>query len=132
MRSSIFLFVLVLASCSTQHYIDKANGGSTGARAAAIKKAGKNHDYVTLQSGLSYYHVTFAEIDKSKKNVTVTLDRIDSSYYNQLRTKTTQKDLRSSKVLSPHMHVILVDTSNYTYDEPHTIPLINIRSLQKL
>ena len=132
MRSGILLLLVIITSCSTQHYIDKAGSGSAGASAAAITRAFKNHDYVSLQSGPNFYYVTFTEIDKTKKNMTVTLDKIDSIHYHQILTSTTKKALVNNQSLTPHLHINLVDSTNYTYDEPHTIPLTKISSLQKL
>lgn len=132
MRPGIFLLLVIVTSCSTQHYIDKAGSGSTGASATAITRAHKNHDYVSLQSGTNFYNVTFAEIDKARKNVTVTLDKIDSIHYNQLVTSTPSKAIDNYKSSLPHIHIKLVDSTNYTYDEPHTIPLVKITSMKKL
>ena len=132
MRSGVLCLFVIMASCSTQHYIDKAGRGATGASAAAVTRAQKNQDYVSLQSGANFYYVTFAEIDKAKKNMTVTLDKIDSTHYNQILTSTNKKVLVNEKMLTPHLHINLVDSANYTYDEPHTIPLIKIGSMQRL
>ena len=132
MRSGVLFLFVIITSCSTQQYIDRAGTGATGASAAAITRATKNKDYVSLQSGANFYYVTFAEIDKAKKNVTVTLDKIDSTHYNQILTSTNKKVLINDKMLTPHLHINLVDSANYTYDEPHTIPLIKIGSMQRL
>ncbi len=132
MRSGILLLFVIVSSCSTQHYIDKAGMAATSASAAAITRATKNKDYVSLQSGANFYYITFAEIDKAKKNVTVTLDKIDSIHYNQVLTSTNKKVLVNDKTPTPHLHIQLVDSANYTYDEPHTIPLMKISSMQKL
>ena len=132
MRSGIILLLVIFTSCSTQRNIDKAGKGSTGASASAITRAFKNHDYVSLQSGPNFYYVTFAEIDKTKKNMTVTLDKIDSTHYNHIVTFATKRALVNDQSLTPHLHINLVDSTNYTYDEPHTILLTKISSLQKL
>ena len=132
MRLGKLLLLVVISSCSTQHYIDKAGKAATSASAAAITRATKNKDYVSLQSGTNFYYVTFAEIDKAKKNVTVTLDKIDSIHYNQVLISTNNKVLVNDNPPKPHLHIKLVDSTNYTYDEPHTIPLMKISSMQKL
>lgn len=78
-----------------------------------------------LHSGINIYSMTSAEIDKTKQQLTVQLDKVDSLY---LIVNGRQ---HVPKKAEPHkMHMYMSDSTSYTLDEPHTIFLNKVARIE--
>ena len=95
---------------------------------AAIERAKKNKRYMVLHSGVNLYSITSAEIDKARKQVTVQLDKVDSSYL--IPKAMRQAPSQGKPPLAPETHLYMSDSTSYTLDEPHTIMLNKVARVE--
>ena len=124
--STTFTFVTswVLLACSIS-YPKAKPVASVSEYPIAIEQAKTDHRYFVMQSGLNFYTVTSVDLDKAKQEMTVTLNKVDSSRllnvgnYEGKRYKRQKGEPRRSS----QIHLYMNDSTSYTLDEPHTIPL---------
>ena len=75
-----------------------------------------------MHSGIDTFTVTSVVVEKSKKEFTVHLNKLDS-----LRRVSMKNPKRSGeKYIRMYMH----DSTSYTLDEPHTLPLKKIARIE--
>lgn len=81
-----------------------------------------------LHSGVNIYTVVSVEVHKSKKQMTVQLDKPDSlhSFY---VTNHETKPYKPNPELS-EMHMYMTDSVSYTLDEPHEILLEKVAKIE--
>jgi hypothetical protein len=115
--SFAFIFSCCLLSCLSGNNITR-----TVAFPRAIEKGKKDKNYFIMQSGVDVYRIKSIEVEKSKQQFTVLLDRVDSLH---LAGKKKNKSL-NEKLIELHMK----DSTSYTLDEPHTIALNKVASIQ--
>ena len=112
-----FLLVSSLLSCAS------SNGHITkmGAYPKAIERARKQHRPMVMHSGVDTFSVTSAIVEKSKRLFTVHLGKLDSLYHATLTVPSPAKK---------PLHLFIRDSTSYTLDEPHTIPLNRIARIE--
>jgi hypothetical protein len=115
--SFAFIFSCCLLSCLSGNNITR-----TVAFPRVIEKGKKDKNYFIMQSGVDVYRIKSIEVEKSKQQFTVLLDRVDSLH---LAGKKKNKSL-NEKLIELHMK----DSTSYTLDEPHTIALNKVASIQ--
>ena len=124
--AAFFAFILscALFACSNTYTASKPVTEASKFP-AAIEKAKKRHRYFIMQSGLNLYTVTSVDLDQAKQHMTVTLDKVDS-----LRLENTAnaagkryKPQKGEPSPSSKIYLYMKDSTSYTLDEPHTIPL---------
>lgn len=89
----------------------------------------KNKRYFVLQSGTNLYTVTSVDVHKRKKEVTVTLDKVDTLHLAFFKNPELRKGNPAAK---PQINVFMKDSTTYTMDEPHTIPVERIARIEML
>ena len=123
---AIFAFILSLAlpGCSN-HYSNAKTVTSRSEYPGIIERAKKDQRYFILQSGINVYNITSVDLDKAKKEMTVTLDKVDSSrLVNVKNTATDGNQIKKGEdAVSSKIYLYMKDSTSYTFDEPHTIPL---------
>jgi len=113
---SLWLFV-ALSACHTPNVVTKPS-----AFAKTIKKANIDKRPFLMYSGVDTFVITHIMIENARREMTVQLDRIDSiQRMNLIYPNTLQK-----KQVVLYMH----DSTSYTLDEPHTIPIRKIARIQ--
>lgn len=127
--ATFFAIILACASVGCSNSYTKAKTvTSVSAYPAAIQKALKAHRYFLMKSGINLYTVTSVDLDQAKQQMTVTLDKVDST-----RLIAASKPLNSpykpqkgERASSSQIHLYMTDSTSYTLDEPHTIPLVKV------
>lgn len=118
-----------IASCMKHYYNPTPVQRSDYAK--QMEKAIKKHHFIYLKSGINLYQVMSLDTDRAKDDVTVTLHQVDSThqYYfkNPYDRRTRSKE--SNWPNKPELKIYLQDSSSYTLDEPHTIPIARIDSI---
>ena len=127
-----FALAVISSGCSMGSY-PASPVTAVGSYPKALSKAKKDERYMIMYSGTNVYNVTSVLLHKADKNMTVQLDRVDST---QLSTTTavdtigyaarTNKPAANAKKVTLYMK----DSTTYTLDEPHTIPLANIAKIE--
>ncbi len=127
----VFIVSLSLARCAQHNYSAKAVTPASKFP-AAIERAQVAHRYFVLQSGINVYSVTSVEVDQAKQHMTVTLDKVDSIHLLQLRNSagSNYQTAKAEQRVQPRIHVYLSDSTSYTFDEPHTIPLNKVSRVE--
>src|SRR3954464_11472955 len=122
---------MIIFSCSSQN----SSGKTVTAQSKfprIIERAKKDQRYLIMQSGINVYNVTSVDLDKKKQEMTVTLDKVDSSRLANAKN-VAENNSQSGKVIdsaSSQLYLYMKDSTSYTYDEPHTIPIKNIDRVQ--
>lgn len=93
-----------------------------------LERAKKDHRNIVMQSGVNYYTMTSFDMDKAKRQMTITLDKVDSLHRSTKTTGMTSQPMNSS--FKPSVYVIMKDSISYTLDEPHTIPIERITRIE--
>jgi hypothetical protein len=106
-----FIFLCSLAGCFNSYN-------------KALARAGKDKSYMIMHSGVDVYRITSVEVEKSKKQFTVQLNKVDSIHLANMNNPAS-----SGEKL---VHVYMKDSTSYTLDEPHTIPLSKVASIKKV
>ena len=118
---AVFVGCVIFSGCANHAY--QANTAIPRAQyPAAIERAKRSKWYMVLHSGINVYSITSVQVDKSKQQATVQLDKVDSSYL-----AATGNSRRISA-----MHWYTVDSTSYTLDEPHTIVLDKITKMERV
>ena len=123
----VYLLLCVLPGCSNHKY---AAGTITSSSQypAIIGKAKRDKRYLVLHSGINVYSVTSAEMDKTKQQMTVQLDKVDSLYL--VSNALLDVPAKRTQVIPAKLHLYMQDSTSYTLDEPHTIFLNKITRLE--
>jgi len=87
-----------------------------------IERAKKDKRYFIMYSGTDTFTVTSIMIENAKKEFTVQLDRVDSLH----KANLSNPKALPGKQIFLYMH----DSTSYTLDEPHTIPLTKVARIQ--
>lgn len=105
---------------------------STSSYPDAIEQAKKDQRYFLLKSGINLYTVTSVDLDKAKQEMTVTLNEVDSSHLVNLKNFDSRgyKPKKGDTKPASAIHLYLTDSTSYTLDEPHTIPLAKIGKVE--
>lgn len=134
-RISIFAFIFsyVAISCSN-HYFEPTAITPASAYPSAIDRAVKAKRYFIMQSGINIYSVSSVDLDNSKQQMTVTLDKIDSSHLVYLKNPEIRrsKATEGEKPVRKEIRLYMKDSTSYTLDEPHTIPLAKVDKVELL
>ncbi len=118
-----FIFLCSLPGCSNQ-YNSTAPITNTSAFARTLEQAKKDKRYIVMHSGVDFYSIRQVEVEKSKQNFTVHLNLVDSIH---------KANINNPKQLGEkHLHVYMKDSTSYTLDEPHTIPLNKVARIEKV
>ena len=103
-------------ACSTANEIT-----STSKFRGAIERGRKDQRAFVMYSGVDTFAVTSIAVERRSKEFTVQLDKSDS-----LQRAANSKLPPSNKKI----YIYMKDSTSYTLDEPHTIPLKNISRLR--
>ena len=127
----VFIFLFVLGACSSYNYKAKTVT-SASAYPSTIERAKKDKRYFIMQSGINLYTVTSVDLDKAKQQMTVTLDKLDSVHLLYYKNPAITRDgtTKSEPHVRSEIHMFMKDSTSYTLDEPHTIPLNNIEHIE--
>jgi hypothetical protein len=100
----------------------------------AIEQAKKDQRYFLLKSGINLYTVTSVDLDKAKQQITVTLDKVDSSHLANVKNFESKhyKLRKGDTPASSAIHIYMTDSTSYTLDEPHTIPMDKVGRVELL
>ena len=129
MKNSIFCSALIiggllwcfLLGCSA--YQSNTNIITTSASyPRVIEQARKDKRYFIMRSGVDTFAVTSLLVEKTKQQFTVHHDRLDSLH----RFHFNNPKALGEKRIYLHMR----DSTSYTLDEPHTIPLARIEKIE--
>ncbi|TDH26764.1 hypothetical protein EXU57_08075 [Segetibacter sp. 3557_3] len=86
-----------------------------------LKRADGDKRYLIMYSGVDTYHVKSVQVEKSKQQFTVHLTKVDSLHATSLRNPGNT----TAKLLQMYMR----DSTSYTLDEPHTIPMNRVAKI---
>ncbi|MDQ3844537.1 MAG: hypothetical protein M3342_11065 [Bacteroidota bacterium] len=110
-----------LTYCSVQHDNTKPFT-RTAAFPRVIERAKKDKRYFIMHSGVDTFVITSVLVERSKQQFTVHLNRLDSLH---------RVNMNNSKSLAgKQIHVYMRDSTSYTLDEPHTIPLSRVARIE--
>jgi len=116
---------LLISACSLLGcYVQNNSEPITQARVfpKTIERAKKDKRHFIMYSGRDTFTVTSIMIENGKRDFTVQLDRVDSLY---------RANLNNSKALpGKQLFLYMQDSTSYTLDEPHTIPLTKVARIQ--
>lgn len=134
-RAAFFAFILscALSGCSNS-YLKAKPVTPASSYPAAIEQAKKDQRYFLLKSGINLYTVTSVDLDKAKQQMTVTLDKVDSSHLGNVKSfgSNRYKPKKGETPISSAIHLYMIDSTSYTLDEPHTIPLNKVGRVELL
>jgi hypothetical protein len=103
----------------------------TSSYPSIIERAKKNKRYFIMQSGINVYNVTSVDLDKAKKQLTVTLDKVDSLRLVYFKNPGLKQGQTQRAVDATHeIHMYMKDSTSYTLDEPHTLLLNNVARVE--
>ena len=113
--------------CSNRHY-PASPVTSSAAFPGVLERAQKDKKYIIMYSGVNIYSVVSAQTDKAKEHITVQLDKVDSTQLTESKSLNTVSNTTANSALPAFSKVYLYmkDSTSYTLDEPHTIPLANV------
>lgn len=133
-RNIIFGFIFSFGMSACSNYNFKVKPVPASRYAKAIERAKKDKRYFILQSGINIYNVTSVDLDKAKQQMTVTLDKVDSMQLVYFKNPeiSPRKSADEGSALQPEIYVYMKDSTSYTMDEPHTIPLQNVAKIELL
>lgn len=83
---------------------------------------------MVLHSGINVYSINAVQLDRAKKQATVQLDKVDSTYLVSSGTAVGT----GGTARHPAMHLYTSDSTSYTLDEPHTIMLEKIARIERV
>lgn len=128
-----FVAIFVLTACSNS-YTKAKTVTSVSSYPRAIERAVKDHRYFMMWSGVNLYTVTSVDLDNAKQQMTVTLDKVDSSRLANAASAANKpfKPQKGDSSQTAQIHLYMRDSASYTLDEPHTIPLNTISRVQLL
>jgi ABC-type uncharacterized transport system YnjBCD substrate-binding protein len=121
---SIYIFTFISLNVLAGCYNYSGSGAATeiSEYSKAINQAKKDKHYLVMHSGVDTYRVTSIEVEKSKQQFTVQLNKVDSLYLANVNNATV-----AGRKLT---HMYMRDSASYTLDEPHTIPLNKVARIE--
>lgn len=127
----ILCFSFIFSRCS-RHQLQAKPVASAASYPDVIEQAKKDQRYFLLKSGINLYTVTSVDLDKAKQEMTVTLNEVDSSHLVNLKNfdAADYKPKKGDKGSSSAIHIYMTDSTSYTLDEPHTIPLQKVGKVE--
>jgi len=125
-HGTIILVVILsnfITGCSNRNY-PASPVTSSAVFPGVLERAQKDKKYIILYSGVNIYSVVSAQTDKAKEHMTVQLDKVDSTKL----TGGVSANTTGNSVIPglSKVYVYMKDSTSYTLDEPHTIPLANV------
>jgi len=124
--TTIFFIFVLAAFWGCSHLANPSTDAASYPR--ILEKAKNNKRYFIMQSGINLYSVTSIDLDRTKKQMTVTLDKADSLRLVHFKNPGTQQNQQQS--VANEIHIYMKDSTSYTLDEPHTIPLERIAKVE--
>ena len=113
------LFISAVIGCS----VTQGNNTSNTSRfPRMMEQAKKDNRYLIMHSGMDSFAITSLLVEKGKKEFTFHLNKIDSMHRIMLNNTKLSKE--------KYMHIFMRDSSGYTLDEPHTIPIKNVLRIE--
>ncbi len=130
-RITIFavIFLCAFSGCINRYNANPVTRTSGYPR--FIERANKNKRSFFMHSGVDVYTITSVEVDKAKKNMTVHLDKIDSLNKRNVNNPEILRKQSGQPSLTK-IHVYMRDSTSYTLDEPHTIPLNKVARIEEV
>jgi hypothetical protein len=116
-----FLFSSCLVGCSN-NYSTGNTISQTSAYPKIIERANKDKRYFIMYSGIDTYRITSAQVERAKQQFTVHLAKVDSAHASRLRNPGTMTEKAA--------YMYMQDSTSYTLDEPHTIPINKIARIE--
>ncbi|MGI8636452.1 MAG: hypothetical protein ACR2KZ_13730 [Segetibacter sp.] len=126
--ATIFLIFVITVFWGCSHYTNPATDAAS--YPAILERAKKNKRYFIMQSGINLYTVNSIDLDQAKKQMTVTLDKADSLRLVYFRNPGIRQNQQQG--LANEIHLYMKDSTSYTLDEPHTIPLERVAKVETL
>lgn len=128
-RSFIILVAFyILSGCSAYSYKTKTVSPRSS-YAATIERAKEDKRYLILYSGINIYSITSVDVDTSKQQFTVQLDKVDSLRLVHLHG--AGKRYKPQNGGSPsELLVYMIDSTSYTLDEPHTLLMSKVAKIE--
>jgi hypothetical protein len=129
--TTIAILLNLLVACGGNSY-PAGPVTSTNAYPRILEKARKDKKYVVMYSGVNVYNVQSVEVDKIKQHMTVQLDKIDSIQlsYKTASDTVSRKPANGQPAALSKILLYMKDSTSYTLDEPHTIPLANLGRIE--
>lgn len=117
--SAVFISILFtsLSGCAGSNNTTN----KTGAYPRVLERAKKDTRPIIMHSGVDSFAVASVVVERSKRQFTVQLGKLDSSY------QATLTALPSGR---KPLHLYMLDSTSYTLDEPHTIPITKIGRIE--
>jgi hypothetical protein len=112
-----FVFSYCLLGCLSSNNISRG-----AAFPRVIEKGRRGKNYFIMHSGVDVYRIKSIEVEKSKQQFTVLLDRVDSIHLGGIKNP---KSLNEKLV-----NIRMKDSTSYTLDEPHNIPLTKVARIE--
>lgn len=132
---SIVVLALVISvyvvSCS-HNAVTAKPVSSASEYPAVIERAQKKHSYMYMRSGINQYTISSIDLDDAKQQMTVTLNKVDTVGLVTLSTQDNKPATPTNTGASAkrQIRMYMADSTSYTLDEPHTIPLTKIARLE--
>src|SRR4051794_31005127 len=79
-NSFLFTSIFSIACWACSNQLKVSNVTSASAFPDAIDRASKDKRYFIMKSGINIYTITSVDLDRAKQQMTVTLDKVDSSH----------------------------------------------------
>ena len=127
---SVFLFATFFYGCSN-HYSAGKVVDRVSSFPGKISTAQKEKRYFIMQSGVNIYSITSVDLDKDKQQMTVTLDKVDSSHLMFIKNPEIRRTVAKAGDNNNNetIYLTMKDSTSYTLDEPHTIPIKTINRI---
>jgi hypothetical protein len=131
--SIIFLAFIFFAvgACST-HTPEAKTITPESKYPSIIARSLTNKRSCILHSGINVYNVTSVQVDHGKQQMTVQLNKPDSSqlaFYKGVEAGNYHHQKGEAKQ-GGQTHIFMADSTSYTLDEPHTLPLNKVAKVE--
>ncbi|OLY94171.1 hypothetical protein SAMN05444008_105267 [Cnuella takakiae] len=115
------VFISILSAAISGCAGSNSTTTQTGAYPRVLERAKKNARSIILHSGVDSFAVTSVVVERSKRQFTVQLGKLDSSYQATLTGPSSGRE---------PLRLYMLDSTSYTLDEPHTIPITKIGRIE--
>lgn len=122
--TAIFTAIILIAFWGCSHYIAANPATDVSSYPSLLERAKKAKKYFIMQSGINIYTVTSVDLDQAKKQMTVTLDKVDSVRLVHFKNPSVRENKQKE------IFLLMKDSTSYTLDEPHTIPLERVAKVE--
>jgi hypothetical protein len=126
--ATIFCFFALNLFCGCNHYSTANPATDVSTYPKILERSKKDKRYFIMQSGVNLYTITSVDLDQAKKQITVTLDKVDSLRLVHFKNPAARQNQQNG--LGHETHVYMKDSTSYTLDEPHTIPTEKIARIE--